>query len=72
MNKIVAYCLDVEFDRLTHSIENVVTGESFSTEVIPLAKTDLPQITKKNGWKFNWKLEFGLSNREVFKLIIPK
>jgi hypothetical protein len=70
MNKIVTSCLDVEIDKLTHSIENVITGESFPTEVIPLAKTDLPQVTKKNGWKFNWTLEFGLSGREVFKLII--
>ena len=70
MNEMVTSCIDVEIDRLTHSIENVITGESFPTEVLPIAKTDFPQITKKNGWKFNWKLEFGLSNRKVFKLII--
>ena len=47
MNEINTSCIDVEIDKLTHSIENVITGESFPTEVIPLAKTDLPQITKK-------------------------
>ena len=61
---------DIEIDRLTHSIENVITGECFPTGIIPLAKNDLPQITKREGWKFNWKSEFGLSNREIFKLTI--
>ena len=47
--------LDFEIDKLTHSIENTVSGESFPTEVLPLSKPDLIQISKKNGWQFNWK-----------------
>ena len=62
--------LDFEIDILTHSIENAVSGESFLTEVMPLSKSDLLQITKKNRWQFNWKNEYGKQDREVFKLII--
>ena len=45
--------LEFEIDRLTHSIEDAVTGEIFLTEIIPFDKADLCQTTKKNGWKFN-------------------
>ncbi|MCL2327820.1 MAG: hypothetical protein FWC39_04830 [Bacteroidetes bacterium] len=64
--------LDFEIDKLTHSIENVVTGDSFPTEVLPLSKPDLLHITKKNGWKFDWKKEYLQPDRDVFKLIIPQ
>ena len=62
--------IDVEIDKLTHSIENVVTGDSFPTEVLPLSKPDLVQLTQKNGWKFDWKKEYLQSDRDVFKLTI--
>ena len=41
--------LDFEVDKLTRSIENVVSGDSFQTDVSNLLKTDLKQVTKKNG-----------------------
>jgi len=62
--------LDFFVDALTNSIEKVSSGESFDTEVIPLAKNDLMQVSKKNGWNFNWRLEFNAPKREVYKLII--
>jgi hypothetical protein len=62
--------IDIEIDKITNSIENVITGDSFSTEVLPLSKPDLVHLTKKNGWKFDWKKEFKQSDREVFKLTI--
>jgi hypothetical protein len=62
--------LDFEIDKLTHSIENTLTGENFPTEVLPFTKVDLTQITKKNGWKFNWKTEFANTGKEVFKLVL--
>ena len=37
---------------------------------MPLTKADLKRITKKSGWKFNWKAEAALKDREVFKLTI--
>ncbi|MBN2681161.1 MAG: hypothetical protein JXR58_01525 [Bacteroidales bacterium] len=33
-------------DRLTNSILNTISGDSFRTEVIRLGKSDLKQITK--------------------------
>ena len=31
---------------------------------------DLKQVTKKHGWKFNWKQELEDNSRDVFKLTI--
>ena len=62
--------IDIEIDKLTRSIENVVTGDSFPTEILPLSKPDLVHLTQKNGWKFDWKKEYLQSNRNVFKLTI--
>jgi hypothetical protein len=41
--------LDFEIDRLTNSIQNTISGDSFLTEVSLLTMTDLKQVTKKNG-----------------------
>lgn len=49
--------LDFEIDILTNSIRNLISGDSFATEVTRLTKADLKQITEKNGWAFNWKSE---------------
>lgn len=62
--------LDFEIDFLTNSIRNTVSGDSFRTEVLRLTKADLKQITKKNGWNFNWKTELENNSREVYKLTI--
>jgi hypothetical protein len=62
--------LDFEIDKLTRSIENVVTGDSFPTEVSILTKNDLKKIVKKYGWQFDWKREFNSNDREVYKLTI--
>ena len=55
-NKIIEQ--DFIIDRLTNSILNTISGDSFPTEVSILTKSDLKNITKKNGWNFNWKVEF--------------
>lgn len=62
--------LEFEIDFLTNSIRNTISGDSFDTDIIRLTKADLLQITKKNGWKFNWKSEFNNNLRDVFKLTI--
>lgn len=49
--------MDFYVDKLTNSIENVVTGDSFSTEVSVVTKNDLKLVSKKNGWAFNWVAE---------------
>lgn len=60
--------LTFRIDKLTRSIENVITGERFPTLVLPLAQEDLRTVTKKNGWLFNWRSEFRAVERKVFKL----
>jgi hypothetical protein len=62
--------LDFIVDKLTRSIENRVTGDSFPTEITHLTTADLKQVTKKNGWNFNWKTELNYNDREVYKLTI--
>lgn len=59
--------LDLEIDKLTNSIENTLSGEVFDTEVTQLIKGDL-KVIRKSDWQFNWKLEFGTLNNEVYKL----
>lgn len=62
--------LDFIVDRLTNSIQNTISGDSFATDVVRLTKTDLKQTIKKGGWKFNWKKELDDNTKEVYKLII--
>lgn len=67
--KIVTY-LDFSVDRLTRSIENAVTGDSFATEVTHFLKSDLAQISRAKGWQFDWNRELSYNDREVYKLTI--
>ena len=69
MKKSKKHHLDFEIDKLTNSIENAINGESQSTEVRLLLRTDLKQVSKKNQWLFDWKQEFLLPDRDVFKLV---
>jgi hypothetical protein len=62
--------LDVEIDELTNSIKNVISGDSFSTDISRITKADLKNITKKDSWQFDWKLELKHPERDVYKLTI--
>jgi len=62
--------LDFVIDKLTNSIENIVTGDSFPTEISVVTREDLKLTTKKNGWVFNWLTEFKQPEREIYKLTI--
>jgi hypothetical protein len=62
--------LDFWIDKLTNSIENVITGDSFATDISLLTVNDLKTVTKKQGWLFDWKKEFKEPARDVFKLTI--
>lgn len=62
--------LDVEIDELTNSIKNVISGDSFSTDISRITKADLKKITIKDGWQFDWKLELKHPERDVYKLTI--
>lgn len=62
--------LDFEIDKLTNSIENVVTGDSFSTDISYLLECDLKSVSKRKGWLFNWQNEYREPARDVYKLTI--
>jgi hypothetical protein len=62
--------LDFEVDKLTNSIENAISGDSFRTEVSLLNKSDLKNISDKNLWLFDWKIELKNPLNEVYKLTI--
>ena len=62
--------LDFIIDKLTNSIENVNSGDSFPTEIALLSLEELKKITKKNGWSFNWKSEYIKPKSEIYKLTI--
>jgi len=62
--------LDFLIDKLTNSVENVITGDSFRTEVSLVSTSDLKNVTKKNKWLFDWKFEHKQPEREVYKLTI--
>jgi hypothetical protein len=64
------YQVGIEIDKLTNSIVNTISGDSFPTDVIPLSAADLNNITKKKGWIFNCKNEYKIADRQVFKLTI--
>lgn len=54
--------LDFEVDKLTNSIENVVTGDSFSTDISIVTLADLKSTSKKNKWQFD----------RMFEIVNPK
>lgn len=62
--------LDFFIDKLTNSIENVQSGDSFPTDISLLTNAELKGITKKHGWRFNWAIEYRQPARDVYKLTI--
>ena len=55
---------------MTNSITNVITGDNFQTVVSILDGHDLKSVSKKNGWLFNWRSEYKLPDRDIYKLTI--
>ena len=54
-------------DKLTRSIENAQTGESFPTQVRPLLVTAARKLAAR-GWAFDWARETVLPDRHVYQL----
>ena len=50
MKKKIQY-IDIEIDKITNSIENTISGDSFDTDVHPISKDEIKQIKKINGWQ---------------------
>lgn len=70
MKKKQTYALDFIVDKLTNSIENVITGDAFPTIVSVVTKTELKLLTSKNGWVFDWISEYKRPERAVYKLTV--
>jgi hypothetical protein len=62
--------IDIKIDKLTNSIENTITGDSFQTDVSLVEKQDLKFLSKKDGWQFDWISEFKMPDRDIYKLTI--
>ena len=62
--------LNFEVDKLTNSIENLQSGDSFPTEISLLTKAEVKNLGKKNGWQFNWTNELKNLTRDIYKLTI--
>ena len=56
-------------DKITNSIEEIRTGRTIETDVLPVSYRELKGLYKKDGWKFDWKKECRLENRQVYKLV---
>lgn len=60
--------LEFEIDKLTNSIENSISGETFETLVL-LFDLSKKGFLKKKDWIFNWKEEAENELRSVYKLV---
>lgn len=65
MKTIKEIQLDFEIDKLTNSIENVISGEVFDTIVIRISETEK---IKKTDWTFNWQTEIKDQEKNVYSL----
>jgi len=63
------YHFDIEIDKLTRSLENAISRDSFKTEVLEVTDTDIRKL-KKTDWLFDWKAEAMQSNKTIYKLVI--
>lgn len=70
VKKTAGYYNDFVIDKLTNSITNCISGDSFPTDVSLLSKADLKQTSKIKGWLFDWKKELAAPDREIYKLTI--
>lgn len=59
--------LDFIIDKLTNSIENILTGEVFDTEIVKLTSADNKKI-KNADWQFDWLKELKDKTKEIYKL----
>lgn len=59
--------LGFKIDKLTSSIENKLTGETFETEIARMGNKDL-RLIESSEWEFDWKSEISENDRKVYKL----
>ena len=63
------YHFDIEIDKLTRSLENAISRDSFKTEVLEVTATDIRKL-KKTDWLFDWKAEAMQPDKNIYKLVI--
>ena len=63
------YHFDIEIDKLTRSLENAISRDSFKTEVLEVTATDIRKL-KMTDWLFDWKAEAIQANKSIYKLVI--
>ena len=61
--------VNILIDKLTRSIENAVTGDSFKTDILRLSTYDI-KLFKKTDWLFDWKAEAKNKDKLIYKLVI--
>jgi hypothetical protein len=69
MRKNIQY-IDIEIDKLTNSLENVITGDRFPTAIVLTNSNDFKSTSKKEGWLFDWRSEYKKPDMDVYKLTI--
>ncbi len=69
MKKQKKILVEIEIDKLTNSIENVVSGDIFDTDVFQIFSKDTRQINKAD-WQFKWQEQLKRNDREIYKLVI--
>ena len=69
MKKVKKILVDIEIDKLTNSIANIVSGDIFDTDIFQLFSKDSKQISKAD-WQFKWQEQLKLTDRETYKLVI--
>jgi hypothetical protein len=65
MKKIKEIGLEFEIDKLTNSIENSISGETFNTLIIKIKET---KRLNKTDWTFDWHLEIKDNSKLVWGL----
>lgn len=58
-------------DRLTRSVENALTGDSFKTEVLEFTKEDKTMV-RQGGWLFDWVKESKDVSKKIYKLVLTE
>lgn len=61
--------LHFEIDKLTNSIENVTTGDSFDTTISIISISER-KLIKKDDWVFDWRKELQDSSKLIYRLTI--
>ena len=56
--------IDIEIDKLTNSIVNIISGEVFETEFSKVSSKEI----KKKDWVFDWHKELKDKSNQVYKM----